>query len=559
VGIRLVFAIFLAISLLGAAAWSACTGGDPSPSAPDAVSGLVVDGDGPVAGATVRVQGTGLAVTTDAEGRFRLAGLTPRKPVAVTAWAPGYYIVGGEEFLPGTDNVDLELVAHDSHDNPDYEWISAFASAGLDANCQNCHSDPDDPTSALPFDEWARDAHGGSAQNPRFLTMYTGTDVQGNQSPPTRYGYNRDYGRFPLRPDPNRPYYGPGYELDFPGTAGNCAACHAPAASVNDPYGVDPTDLTGVGAEGVACDFCHKVWDVRLDPETGLPYANMPGVLSFEFRRPPEGHQFFAGPLDDVAPGEDTYSPLQTESQFCASCHFGAFWDTVVYNSFGEWLESPYSDPTFEGAQTCQGCHMPSGLTDHFALIDEGGLERDPSTIFSHRMLGAGDEELLKNAASLAVKANVEGDRLVVEVSVTNDRTGHHLPTDSPLRNVLLVVSATDANGSPLALLEGPTLPSWAADDAGKPGRGYAKILEELWTQISPTGAYWNPTRVLEDTRIAALATDTSTYTFAAPDEGDATAAVTLIFRRAFSSLADQKRWDVPDIVMEEAAVVAGP
>ena len=165
--------------------------------------------------------------------------------------------------------------------------------------------------------------------------MYSGTDVHGNQSPPTRYGFNRDYGSFPLRPDLNQPYYGPGYKLDFSETDGNCAACHTPAASVNAPYGVNPTTVTGVAAEGVPCDFCHKVWDVRLAPATGLPYANMPGVLSFEFRRPPEGHQFFAGPYDDVAPGEDTYSALQTESRFCAPCHFGVFWETVVYNSFG--------------------------------------------------------------------------------------------------------------------------------------------------------------------------------------------------------------------------------
>jgi hypothetical protein len=64
----------------------------------------------------------------------------------------------------------------------------------------------------------------------------------------------------------------------------------------------------------------------------------MPGVLSFEFRRPPDDHQFFAGPYDDVGfvGSEDTYSSLQTESALCAPCHFGTFWDTTIYNSFGE-------------------------------------------------------------------------------------------------------------------------------------------------------------------------------------------------------------------------------
>ena len=46
--------------------------------------------------------------------------------------------------------------------------------------------------------------------------MYTGTDLDGNQSPLTRYGNNPDYGSFPLIPDPNQPYFGPGYKLIFP-------------------------------------------------------------------------------------------------------------------------------------------------------------------------------------------------------------------------------------------------------------------------------------------------------------------------------------------------------
>jgi hypothetical protein len=525
---------------------------------PATISGVVLDDDGPVTGAVVRVQTTDLSTTTDAEGRFTLTGLiATSQPVTLTAWASGYYVVGGEEaYLPDTEGVELHLHAHTSEDNPDYTWLASLQQTGQGENqgCAECHSNVDtDLAFTLPVDEWLLDAHSQSATNPRFLTMYQGTDVQGHQSPPTRYGYSRDYGSFPLRPDPEQPYYGPGYKLDFPDTAGNCAACHTPAASINAPYGVDPTDVTGVAAEGVPCDFCHKVWDVRLDPETGLPYPNMPGVLSFEFRRPPEEHQFFAGPFDDVAPGEDTYSPLQQRSQFCASCHFGVFWDTVVYNSFGEWLDSPYSDPG--DGQTCQDCHMPPLGVTHFARPDKGGHVRDPATIFSHRMPGAADETLLQNAVTMTATARLEGDSVTVRVDITNDKTGHHVPTDSPLRHLILLVQATDGQGQALPLQDGPIVPAWAGDYAGQPGQGYAKILEELWTEISPSGAYWNPTRILSDNRIAALATDTSTYTFAGPDEGPATIEVKLIFRRAFQELAEQKGWDVPDIVMEEQMV----
>ncbi len=78
--------------------------------------------------------------------------------------------------------------------------------------------------------------------------MYAGTDLAGNQSPLTRYAQTRDYGRIPLRPDPSKPYFGPGYRLDFPATSGNCATCHVPVAAANDPFGIDVRTVTGVAA-----------------------------------------------------------------------------------------------------------------------------------------------------------------------------------------------------------------------------------------------------------------------------------------------------------------------
>ena len=43
-----------------------------------------------------------------------------------------------------------------------------------------CHSrEGTDLPSMLPVDEWLLDAHSQSAVNPRFLTMYAGTDALG--------------------------------------------------------------------------------------------------------------------------------------------------------------------------------------------------------------------------------------------------------------------------------------------------------------------------------------------------------------------------------------------
>jgi Carboxypeptidase regulatory-like domain len=529
------------------------------------IRGVVLDEEEhPLANAIVRIKATEHFVTTASDGSFELTGLPAGQPVSITAFLLGYYIGGGEKILPGTTDAEIVLKKHINEDNENYEWLSAFSDAGEEGNCQNCHHGLDAVEGSLPFAEWKADAHALSTQNIRFLTMYLGQDVNGNQSPLREYGVSRDYGRIPMRPDPDQPYYGPGYKLDFPETAGNCSSCHAPAAAINAAYETDPTQVSGVGAEGVACDFCHKVWSVNLDPSTGLPQSNMPGVLSFEFRRPPEGHQFFAGPLDDVAPGEDTYVPIQTQSQFCAPCHFQSFWGTQVYNSFGEWLESPYSNS--ETGKTCQDCHMPAGKNNHFARLDKGASIRDSQTIFSHLMPGASDVELLQNAVTMTAEAKIENDRLVVEVKITNDQTGHHVPTDSPLRQMILLVDATDEIGQALSLLEGETIPAWGGVGdpslgyyASLPGKGYAKILMEMWTEIEPTGSYWNPTQIVSDNRIAAFESDVSTYVFTAPDKGEARVKITLLFRRAFKELMDQKGWDVPDITMEEESLHVNP
>jgi hypothetical protein len=176
-------------------------------------------------------------------------------------------------------------------------------------------------------------------------------------------------------------------------------------------------------------------------------------------------------------------------------------------------------------------------------------------------MPGASDETLLQNAVSMTVTAQLEADMLVVQVNVTNDQTGHHVPTDSPLRQLILLVRAVDDRGQSLSLLEGPTVPEWGGVGdpaqgyyAGLPGKSYAKVLEELWTEVQPSGAYWNPTRIVSDNRIAAHSTDKSTYRFAAP-KGSVRVEVELLFRRAFRALSDQKGWDDSDILMEKQAI----
>ena len=109
---------------------------------------------------------------------------------------------------------------------------------------------------------------------------------------------------------------------------------------------------------------------------------------------------------------------------------------------------------------------------------------------------------LLQSAARLTAVATRSGDRLRASVTITNAGAGHRLPTDSPLREMLLIVSATDDRGMAAPLVTGPVLPAWAGDLAARPGLYFAKVLEQPWTNVVPTPAYWTPTRIVEDTRL---------------------------------------------------------
>ncbi|MCX7668688.1 MAG: hypothetical protein N2439_01260, partial [Anaerolineae bacterium] len=519
------------------------------------------------------------SAASDVYKRQALSGIAATGPFTLTAWAPGHY-VGWTALNPRAADwtgrpVTITLKLLPEKDNADYDWFSFEGVQGT-ASCGLCHRE---------YAEWLKDAHSQSAKNPRFISIYTGDDVHGRPNQPVRWGE----GGKALPPDPGKPYYGPGFKLDNPGRAGNCATCHTPVASkvpnrqncgwsgchtdltiersrgVIDPA-TSPLVSTGAGAEGITCDFCHKIGDVILDPHTRLPPPDMPGILSYRLYRPQEGQQIFFGTVLDVT-RRVSYLPLQAKSEYCAPCHYGVFGGvvgvgtvtggTVIYNSYGEWLESPYSDPVH--GKTCQDCHMPPSDARYFVFPERGGIARDYVTLHNHTMPGASDETLLQNSVTMTATARHAENRLQVEVSITNDKTGHHIPTDVPIRSMMLIVEAVDAGGKPLPLVQGPVNPTWAGDDAGKPGKTFAKVLRDEWTGETPTAAYWRPITVVEDSRLPALATDTTRYVFDLPAGQAARVRVRLIFRRAFQALAQQKGWTDPDILMEEATIVVAP
>jgi len=343
-------------------------------------------------------------------------------------------------------------------------------------------------------------------------------------------------------------------------------------------------------AEGVTCDVCHKVRDVLLG-NNRRPFVDRPGVLSFSSVHPDSYEPFYVGPLVDPKPEalqiladnkiNTTCFPVFSESKFCAACHYGKFFDTVIYNSYGEWLESPYRQKNIVSGngkvaeenpnyRSCQDCHMlyPEKIgqtlpSERDACSNTNLNFRD----FSHNMMKYGPDPdnpsqeislLIRDAATIGITAKVEEGKIKVQVTVTNTRAGHKFPTDSPLRHLILLVEARDQNNTLLAQMDGPVIPLWgAADFAGRAGVIYANILKEQQSNTVPTFAYWNLTEPAwqnSDTRLSPGIQVPSEYSFAAPSNGDAKITANLIYRYAFFDLADQKGWYRPDIPVTSAA-----
>jgi hypothetical protein len=439
--------------------------------------------------------------------------------IEVTAWADGYYVANAY-VTPTISGFSLTLRRYHTSDHPEYRWTPPLSGTSAGA-CGNCHP--------MIVSQWITNAHGLAVSNPRFFSLYNGTDLTGT-TPVT-----------------------PGYVRDFPGTAGNCANCHAPGWGLDGYLTTDMNEARGVITAGIHCDYCHKVGDVYLNPATGSVYDNAPGAQSQRVLRPPPGGDIFFGPYDDIK-DPDTYLPLISDSQWCAPCHQFSMWGTPIYESYEEWLASPFAAQGI----TCQDCHMPPNGDTTFALPDQGGLEHPPETIPSHLQLGATSEQLLQETVTMTLGVRQAIDSLQVTVTITNTGAGHHVPTDYPGRHMILVLMAGDAQGRALAQRGGPTVPGWGGAQAGRPGTIFAKVLRDVHTGEAPVVSYWRQTLIASDNRLPALSSDRSTYSFETPDAGgQVTITAELRFRRAPWAILEAKGWDRPDIVMEESRVTA--
>jgi hypothetical protein len=474
---------------------------------PSGISGIVRDEAGPVGGALVRVKGAAHAVRTDVEGRFRLNGKVGPGD-RITAWKEGYFIAG----IP-VDSSPLVLTLHHlpHADNEEYAWTDPTPDLARRENCGNCHG--------AIFDEWRQSGHARASTNRRFRNLYEGTDWYG------------------------RPAVGWSLYHEYPNGLGVCTACHAPGVGLSDPANYELTSVSGVDRHGVHCDYCHKVANVETQGRLGITH----GRFGLQLLRPTEGQMFF-GPLPDVDRGEDGYSRLYRNSRYCASCHEGIVFGVHVYSTYSEWLQSPAR----AAGKHCQDCHMaPTGKLDNIAP-GRGGIRRDPQTLANHTMFAGSQEQMLRRALRLtpAIVAEPAGVRVAVEIEAQD--VGHRVPTGFIDRNITLVVEAL-ADGKPVGLLDGPTLPTLTGRDfVRRPGLLFAKQLcDPLSKRPVP---FWRAKTIPVDTRLVPGTPERAVFRF--PPHADRV-RIRLLYRRFWPEVVETKRWpdDTIAIIDREWAI----
>jgi hypothetical protein len=463
----------------------------------DELFGSVSDHLGAVPGASVRVKGEANAVESDELGRFRLQGRTLPK-ARVTAWKEGYLIGGADA---GDSPLELLLKRLPEMDCERYSWVDPTPDASHQGNCGNCHGQI--------YQEWEASGHGWSARGSQFRDLYNGTARDG-----------KEFGWSLLR--------------DRPEGSGVCAACHAPTAGI----AADMTNVDGVAAKGVHCDYCHKISGVG-DGAIGLTH----GRFNLDLLRPSAGQLFF-GQLDDVDRDEDTYSPLYRSSKYCAPCHEGIVFGVHVYSTYSEWQKS---DAKREGKQ-CQSCHMkPTGTMTNIAP-GKGGIERDPKTLSNHRFFAGSKEEMLKQCLKLSLSLERKTDAVRAEIEVLAEGAGHRVPTGFVDRHLLLVVEAVDGAGKPQNLMNGPRMSTVAGKPlADQPGKLFAKLLKD------PDGRspapFWNADPEAEDTRLFPGRVDQAVFLFPPATER---VRAQVLYRPFWQDVAVSKGWQNNEFVVVE-------
>ncbi len=227
-----------------------------------------------------------------------------------------------------------------------------------------------------------------------------------------------------------------------------CVKCHGMIGSRAGemPWGGFEIDsLTPVAQEGVTCDLCHTVSGI-----TAIENANVllaPGNVKYGT---------ITDPVANTA-HESEYQPLYKTSEYCGACHDIVVNDKLgLETTFAEWQNGGFANT----GKTCNDCHMPT-------YVGSAAPGAPVRTLHRHTFIGTDlafidfpqkaeqlslVKELLQNAVSLKVLAPdtaTAGSQLTFNVQLTNDKTGHDVPSGASfLRQVWLDVTVRDGSGA---------------------------------------------------------------------------------------------------------------
>ena len=268
-----------------------------------------------------------------------------------------------------------------------------------------------------------------------------------------------------------------------------CLACHAPLAALTN----DPRLEAKLTWEGVSCDVCHSMTAVDLAGSTPKITFDVGPVKR--------------GPIRDAdsAVHQVAFSELHTTSLGCAGCHEWTSRSGVpIMSTYSEWNQSSAAR---EG-KPCQACHMAKTR----ANVVDPRVQRVPhAEVNLHDVPGGHSLEQLHKALAVTIQPQRTGDRLQLEVRLTNKGAGHAVPTGMPGRRVLLDLVVRTGEGE-------------VGHEQRSYGRVYAGVDGVVLTRDS---AHFSPgVRLVGDTRLAPDERRVETFTFPVP--AAATAFVTL-------------------------------
>lgn len=284
-----------------------------------------------------------------------------------------------------------------------------------------------------------------------------------------------------------------------------CLGCHAPASAL-----LSDTDLARkVSWEGVTCDYCHSMREVKQDGQ------NLKALVQFGSVK--------SGPSkSSVSPAHGTaYSSVHTSALLCAVCHeyknAGGF---SVVTTYSEWKASPSG----KGDLECQQCHMELVR----GSVVEPRVRRESSHLVNlHAMPGSHSVSQLNKAVTAKLTASRNGQTVDVAVKVKNEGAGHYLPTGSPMRQVILEVRATSAGVT--VATERRIYTRVLADADGK-------TIEKEYV------AFLKAAKILSDTRLAPDETRLETFSFKVP--AGQSARIDAIFYYFHPATADPEKSD---------------